>query len=165
MLGAEDAGADVILSVCNSVPEAVETAARMVTIPVVTIDEGMAELLVQSAERIGVVATGWPSAPSLKRTIEKKAALAGKSVNVQTVVIRPAFEALRAGDFATHDRLVSEEVHRMAREVEVIALSQGSMARVLPLLQDAGVPIFTSPRLAVERVRGIVLDQAKTRSG
>ncbi len=160
VLGAEDAGADVILSVCNSVPEAVETAARMVTIPVVTIDEGMAELLVKNAERIGVVATGWPSAPSLKRTIEKKAALAGKTVHVQTKVIREAFEALRAGDLATHDRLVSEEVHRMAREAEVIALSQGSMARALPLLQDVGVPIYTSPRLAVERVKSILVQQS-----
>lgn len=160
VLGAEDAGSDVVLSVCNSVPEAVETAARMVTIPVVTIDEGMAEALVRNAERIGVVATGWPSAPSLKRTIEKKAALAGKTVQVQTKVIREAFEALRAGDFETHDRLVSEEVHRMAREVEVVALSQGSMARVLPLLQDAGVPIYTSPRLAVERVRNILVQQS-----
>ena len=160
VLAAEDAGADVILSVCNSVPEALEVAARITTIPVVTIDEGMAEALVASAERIGVVATGWPSAPSLKRTIEKKAALAGKTVLVQTKVIREAFEALRAADLETHDRLVVEECRRMAREAEVIALSQGSMARVLPLLTDLGVPVFTSPRLAVERVRGILVAQS-----
>jgi aspartate/glutamate racemase len=159
VLGAEDAGADVVLSVCNSVPEAIETAARITTIPVVAIDEGMAELLVERAERIGVVATGWPSAPSLKRTIEKKAALVGKTVTVKTKVIREAFEALKAGDLATHDRLVSEEAHRMAREVEVIALSQGSMARVLPLLEDLDVPVYTSPRLAVERVRDLLIEQ------
>jgi aspartate/glutamate racemase len=156
VLAAEDAGADVILSVCNSVPEAIETAARLTTRPVVQIDEGMAEELVRVADRIGVVATGWTSAPSLKRTIEKKAALANKPVDVRTIVIREAFEALRAGDLATHDRLVAAEVRRLATEVDVIALSQGSMARVVPLLDGLGVPLYTSPRYAVERVRGLL---------
>ena len=158
VLAAEDAGADVILSACNSVPEAIEASARLTARPVVLIDEAMAEELVRVAERIGVVATGWTSAPSLKRTIEKKAALANKPVDVRTVIISEAFEALRAGDFATHDRLVAEGVRRLAKEVEVIALSQGSMARAVPLLGDLPVPLYTSPRMAVERVKGI-LDQ------
>ena len=62
VLAAEDAGADVILSVCNSVPEAIETAGRLASVPVVAIGEAMAEELVRTAERIGVGVTGWPSA-------------------------------------------------------------------------------------------------------
>lgn len=156
VMAAESAGAEVILGVCNSVTEAVETASRLASVPVVLIDEPMAEKLVREASRVGVVGTSWLSAPSLARLIKRKAAEAGREVAVTQRVSREAFEAIRVGDFVTHDRLVVAEVRRLAPEVDAIALSQGSMARVLPLLADLDRPIFTSPRLAVERVREVL---------
>jgi hypothetical protein len=81
----------VVEQLCNSVTEATEAGARLTALPVVQIDEGIAE-----------------------------------------------------------------EVRHLAREVEVVVFSQGSMARVLPLLSDLPVPLYTSPRLAVERVKDLL---------
>jgi aspartate/glutamate racemase len=160
VMAAESAGADVILGVCNSVTEAVETASRLSSVPVVLIDGPMARKLAREASRVGVVGTSWLSAPSLARLIKREAAEADREVTVIERVSREAFEAIRVGDFATHDRLVEEEVRRLAPEVDVVALSQGSMARVLPRLADLDRPIFTSPRLAVERVRELLAARA-----
>lgn len=54
---AQEAGADVILNQCSSVGEAALEAARLVTIPVVRIDEPMARVACETGGRIGVIAT------------------------------------------------------------------------------------------------------------
>jgi hypothetical protein len=36
------------------------------------------------------------------------------------------------------------------------------MARVLPLLEDLEIPVYTSPRLAVERVRDLLIEQLES---
>src|SRR3982751_420245 len=48
---AEEVGADIILEACSSVGEVVDLARREVQIPIVRIDEAMAELAVSRAVR------------------------------------------------------------------------------------------------------------------
>ena len=54
---AEAAGADYILVTCSSIGVAVETAASLTKVPVLRVDQPMADLAVQSGKKIGVVAT------------------------------------------------------------------------------------------------------------
>src|SRR5215204_4469540 len=54
---AEQGGADAILSACSSVGELVARAQPGLSVPVVRIDEAMAEEAVRRADRIGVAAT------------------------------------------------------------------------------------------------------------
>jgi hypothetical protein len=50
-------GADLIFNQCSSVGEAVDIAARLVSVPVLKIDAPMAERAVELGRKIGVVAT------------------------------------------------------------------------------------------------------------
>src|SRR4249920_3301647 len=54
---AEDAGADYILVTCSSIGPAVETAATLVSVPVLRVDRPMAEQAVARAKRVGIIAT------------------------------------------------------------------------------------------------------------
>jgi len=65
--GAEEAGADAVLVTCSSMGPCVEAARPMVGIPVVRVDEPMAEKAVQTSTRIGAAAT---LATTLKPTTE-----------------------------------------------------------------------------------------------
>ncbi|MEI7430796.1 MAG: aspartate/glutamate racemase family protein [Betaproteobacteria bacterium] len=50
-------GADLIFNQCSSVGEAVDIAARLVSVPVLKIDSAMAQRAIEIGTKIGVVAT------------------------------------------------------------------------------------------------------------
>src|SRR6266542_3950668 len=54
---AEAAGADFIMVTCSSIGAAVEAAVPLMGVPVLRVDQPMAQLAVQTGKRIGVVAT------------------------------------------------------------------------------------------------------------
>jgi len=54
---AETAGADYILVTCSSIGAAVETAAGLTNVPVLRVDQPMADIAIQTGKRIGVIAT------------------------------------------------------------------------------------------------------------
>lgn len=78
MMISEDMGADVILNACSSVGEVVEVARNLVSIPIVRVDEPMAERAAESGETIGVVATVKTTLDPTARLIGDKAAAKGK---------------------------------------------------------------------------------------
>lgn len=54
---ATEGGADVILGACTPVGDAADIAAKIVNIPIVKIDEPMAEMAAMVGGRVGVIAT------------------------------------------------------------------------------------------------------------
>ena len=54
---AQETGADAVFSLCSSLGPAIDVARKEVSIPVIKIDDAMAEKAVEMAERIGVMAT------------------------------------------------------------------------------------------------------------
>ena len=54
---AEAAGADYIMVTCSSIGAAVEAADALTSVPVLRVDQPMADLAVQTGTRIGVIAT------------------------------------------------------------------------------------------------------------
>lgn len=157
-LAAEQAGAAVILSACSSVGEVVAYMREQVTVPVVRIDEAMAEQATGRGEgTIGVAATLPTTLGPTLRLLYQAAADAGKQVTLQPLLVEAAYRALAAGDQAGHDRLLAEALAELAAVTEVVVLAQASMARVLPALPEAVRGKFlTSPRLALERVKAIL---------
>jgi Asp/Glu/hydantoin racemase len=154
---AEQVGADVILEACSSVGEAVTQMQSAVSIPIVRIDDGMAEQAVQRGEHIGVAATLLTTLQPTTRLLHAKADAAGKDVQITPLLIEGAYQKLMAGDREGHDNLLVEKLQELARMVDVIVLAQASMARVLPRLSTAGQDkVLVSPRLAMERVRNII---------
>ncbi|MCW5964552.1 MAG: hypothetical protein KIT83_10985 [Bryobacterales bacterium] len=151
---AASSGASAIFSCCSSVGEVADLLARAVEIPVVKIDDRMASRAVSLGTRIGIVATVPTTLNPTEQLIRRKASEAGTQVDIGRYLVDGAFDALTSGDAAAHDRLVLEGIARAASECDVVALAQGSMARLAPALpRSIAVPILSSPRLGVEALR------------
>jgi len=149
---AQDAGADYILFTCSSIGPAVEAAAGLSHVPVLRVDQPMADKAVQSGKKIGVVATLSTTLNPTSDLVRRRALAAGKEIELVSVLCEGAFEALMSGDAATHDQKVGDALRKLANEVDVILLAQASMARVVDTLAEADkkVPILASPPIAME---------------
>lgn len=151
---AASAGASAILNCCSSVGEAAGILASLVEIPVVRIDERMAEEAVRLGRKIAVVATLPTTLHPTQKLVQRKAAAAGKEVVTQPFLADGAFDSLMRGDSAGHDRQLLEVISDAAAANDVVVLAQGSMARLLPLLSsEVRTPVLASPRLALEALR------------
>ncbi len=155
---AQDAGADYILFTCSSIGPAVEAAAGLSHVPVLRVDQPMADQAVQIGKKIGVVATLSTTLNPTSDLVRKRAMAAGKEIELVPVLCEGAFEALMSGDAATHDRKVGDALKKLANEVDVILLAQASMARVVDTLaaEDKKVPILASPTIAMEYLASIL---------
>ncbi len=154
---AEQVGADVILEACSSVGEVVAEMQSAVSIPIVRIDESMAEQAVQRGEKVGVAATLSTTLQPTARLLRVKAQAAGRQVEIYPLLIEGAYQKLMAGDREGHDNLLVEKLKDLARTMDVVVLAQASMARVLPRLSLMEQnKILVSPRLAMERVKAVI---------
>ncbi len=155
---AEDAGADYILVTCSSIGTAVEEAAISAKVPVLRVDQPMADTAVQTGSRIGVVATLQTTLEPTTNLVKRRAALAGKEIKLTSKLCEGAFEALMSGDAATHDALVANVLRDLSKQVDVILLAQASMARVVDTLSEADkiVPIVASPPIAIKYLASVI---------
>jgi Asp/Glu/hydantoin racemase len=152
---AEAAGADAVLVTCSSIGPAVTVAQQLFDIPVLRIDDAMAEAAVRSATTIGVLATLRTTLDPTTALLREKAAQAGRNVELVECLCEDAFPAVLAGDTGTHDRILRKALLEDLAGVDVIVLAQASMARVLATL-PAGVlhtAVFSSPEMAVLSAR------------
>lgn len=149
---AQEAGADFIMFTCSSIGPAVEAAAGLTGVPVLRVDQPMADIAVLTGKRIGVIATLSTTLEPTSDLVRRRAIAAGKEIELVPVLCEGAFDALMSGDAATHDKKVGDALKRLVNEVDVIVLAQASMARVVDTLSDdeKKVPILASPPLAME---------------
>jgi Asp/Glu/hydantoin racemase len=154
---AHDAGADLILFTCSSTAPAVDKIKALVDIPILKVDEPMAERAVSLGEKIGVVTTAKTTLEPSVNLIEAIAAKKGKTVQVEAELEAKAFEARLSGNITEHDRLVKETIRKLARKNNVIVLAQASMAHLAGEMQnDIDVPILASPQLCMEALQRMV---------
>jgi Asp/Glu/hydantoin racemase len=157
VVAAETAGADAVLSLCSSLGPTIDVARPLVGIPVIKIDDAMAEKAAREAERIGVMATVPTTLGPTVDLIREKAAGLGKQVQIRQRLVKGAFEVLMSGDRERHDAMVSAAARELAPQVEVLVLAQASMTRLVARLQaETGLPILTSPRLGIEYTRRVL---------
>jgi len=151
---AQMGGADFILVTCSSIGPAVEAAIPFCKTPVLRVDQPMADLAVQTGRRIGVVATLATTLGPTADLIRRRAVLAGKTIELTSRLCEGAFEALMAGDTATHDAIIADALKDLATQTDVIVLAQASMARVVDTLPpaDRQKPILASPPLAIDHL-------------
>lgn len=153
-----DAGCDVAMVTCSSIGKAVEMAADLYDQPVLRVDRAMAEKAVATGKRIGVVATLSTTLQPTADLVRRVAAEQGKEIELVEHLCEGAFEAVMAGDGATHDRIVGEGLTVGLKGVDAIVLAQASMARVVASLPEGAVsaPVFASPELGMEQARDIL---------
>ena len=149
---AELAGADYIMVTCSSIGPAVEAGAKLIGVPVLRVDQPMADIAVTTGKRIGVIATLSTTLEPTADLVLRRAKLMGKEIELTSRLAEGAFEALMSGETAKHDTMVAAALKELSREVDVILLAQASMARVVDTLapEDKLVPILASPNTAVD---------------
>lgn len=158
LAAAEKHGADAMLVTCSSMGGAVDAARPFASIPLLRVDQAMAERAVDAGSRIGVLATLESTLKPTAELIRRTATEAGREVEVRDRLCEGAFEALRAGDTGRHDELVRAGLSELLGWADVIVLAQASMARVVDQLSEdeRRTPILTSPRLGMERMRDLL---------
>ena len=151
---AEAAGADLIMVTCSSIGSAVEASADLTGVPVLRVDQPMADIAVQTGSKIGVIATLPTTLEPTSDLVRRRALVAGKEIELTSRLCEGAFEALMSGDAEKHDKMVAKALIELSAEVDVIVLAQASMARVVDTLPEAdkNVPILSSPGLAIQHI-------------
>jgi Asp/Glu/hydantoin racemase len=155
---AEEAGADFILVTCSSIGPAVEAAVPLIGVPVLRVDQPMADEAVRIGRRVGVIATLPTTLAPTADLIRRRAALAGKEVELTPRLCEGAFDALMAGDTVAHDTMVAGALTDLAAQADVIVLAQASMARVAEGMpdRDKRTLVLTSPPLAVDHLAKVL---------
>lgn len=155
---AEQAGADFILVTCSSIGAAVEASVALTKVPVLRVDQPMADIAVKTGKRIGVIATLPTTLIPTGDLVKRRAALAGREIELVSRLCEGAFDALMGGNAALHDSMVAGALKELSTQVDVILLAQASMARVVDGLPDADkrIPILASPPLAIQHLVSIL---------
>ena len=155
---AESAGADAVMVTCSSIGEAVAIGQKLFDVPVIRVDEAMAEEAVAMGTKIGVMATLKTTLEPTIELLRAKAAKAGKEIEIVSSLCDGAFEAVLAGDTATHDGILSKALMNEMKGVDLVVLAQASMARVVKAMPVGALtmPVLSSPELAVRQAGRIL---------
>ncbi|MGB8455673.1 MAG: aspartate/glutamate racemase family protein [Anaerocolumna sp.] len=151
MMCAADAGADAILVTCTSVNTVTKLVRTMIPIPVISIEEPVAQSAVKAGKKIGILSSLATSAQPVKQTILEEAAKAGAEAGVSIRVADGAFEALMEGNRELHDEKVREALAELVKEVDVVVFAQISMALVEH--PEYEIPVLKFGRLSYEAAR------------
>ncbi len=155
------AGAEAVLFTCSAFGAAIEASAARLPLPVLKPNEAMFEAAMGAGARLGMLATFRPSVAGMEAEFEDERARTGSVATLETVLVPDALDALKAGDAATHDRLVAEAAPALAH-CDAILLAHFSTSRaaaaVRAALASAGVtaPILTSPDTAVRKLMRVL---------
>lgn len=144
----EQSGADLIVVTCSSTSPGVDLVRSELSVPVLKIDDPMAEQAVQTGRRIGLVCTASSTLEASSALLMNQAETAGRVVELSPILLSDAYDALLSGDRATHDRIVLAAAEQLAASVDLIVLAQASLAPLqteLAALVD--VPVLASPDL------------------
>ena len=148
---AKSSGAEAVMLTCSSISGYAASLESTVGIPVLRIDEAMADTAVSGGGRITVIATLATTSAPTTALLHERAALLGTSPTIDSVVVDGAFEAIVGGDPATHDRLGGGAIVAAAADSDVIVLAQASMAGAADTV-SVEVPVLTSLELGIRRL-------------
>jgi len=150
----EVSGVDAIFNQCSSVGEAFDIATKQTNLPVLKVDQPMAEEAVKTGKKIAVVATVASTLEPSCNLVKKAASDMGKEVEVIPVLVDGALDILmKENDRAKHNKLVKEKIEELESEIDVFVLAQGSMIVLLPELDHIKKPVLSSPKRGVEGMK------------
>ncbi len=159
VVAAERAGATAVQCTCSSISPCVDASRPLVGIPVLKIDEPMVDKALGTGRRIGIAATAPTTLKPTTDLVYSRASILGVPVEVESVLCEGAYDALFSGNPEKHDQIVTQVLRGLMTRSDVIILAQASMARVAQTIPAAEqcVPILSSPRLAMERARDLLV--------
>lgn len=152
VLIAADAGADLIVMTCSSTSPAVDIARQLTSIPIVKIDDPMAESAAHGGHNIGLVCTAASTvAPS---TALLRAHAGNQELNVTVLLKSDAYDALLSGDRALHDKIVIAAAVELAPRIDTLVLAQASLMHLQEPIAAATTttPVLASPPLLMQEL-------------
>jgi Asp/Glu/hydantoin racemase len=158
---AADAGADLVVVTCSSTSPAVDIARRLVVVPILKIDDPMAEKAVATGPRIGLVCTATSTVEPSSALLRAHAGTQGRAISIAPTVLPQAYSALMAGDRTQHDAIVRDAAVALAAGVDVVVLAQASLAHLRDdLAAVLTIPVLASPPLLMQCLRDRCATQA-----
>ena len=152
-----DAGADVIFNTCSSVGDIALEAKKLLPVPLIKIDDSMAEAAVNESSSIGVLATLPTTLSPTVRLIQHFAQKLNKEVKISEGLAEGAFQAVFSGDREKHDQLILAAADKLAAQVDLFVLAQGSMARMEnQIAENTGKKVLSSPERGVLNVKEVL---------
>lgn len=155
---AQGLNVDLILNQCSSVGQAFDIARKGLKVPSLKVDEPMARKAISMGNKIAVIAT---VASTLKPSCElvlKEAEKQSRKVEVKGILVEGALDILmQEKNQEKHNELCLEAIKKAMEEQDVVVLAQGSMTVLLPFLEGLEKPVLTSPRLAIEEIKKMLL--------
>lgn len=153
---AHSVGADGILVTCSAFGPAIDQMAAELPVPVLKPNEAMFHAAVAQGKKIGMLATFGPAVETMRDEFDEYVGKVGSPATLETVLVADAMTALRAGDAATHNRLLAEKAPELAN-VDTVMLAHFSTSRAQSAVQSVlSIPVLSAPRAAVRRMRELV---------
>ncbi|MBD2868792.1 aspartate/glutamate racemase family protein [Paenibacillus arenilitoris] len=149
---AEKLGAKCILNACSSIGEIPALVQPDISVPIVRIDQAMAEYAVRSAAVVGVAATLATTLQPTERLLRRTAEEEGRAIRLVPALASEAYGKLLAGDKEGHDRELAALLRKLAGETDIVVLAQASMAWVLERFgEEERKKFISSPRLGMQK--------------
>ncbi|MBQ7562519.1 MAG: Asp/Glu/hydantoin racemase [Lachnospiraceae bacterium] len=156
-------GAEAILNLCSSVGEVADAAqdiARYIGVPIVRVDEDMCREAVRLATlegkgaKVGVMGTLGSTLTPTAGTIRRAAREMNRHVEVVECLVEGAFN-INQEQFL---KMMDEHAAKIADQVDVIVLAQGSMAYAEPSLSEKyRKPVLGSPRFGAVALKNALI--------
>lgn len=147
------AGAQGILYTCSAFGDAIASVAAAARVPVLKPNQAMFEAALRAGQRIGMLATFASAVAPMEDEFRAMATSLGSSATLETVCVPAALAAARAGDLATHNRLVVEAAPQLAH-CDVLMLAHFSTSPALESVQAViSIPVLSAPESAVQTLR------------
>ncbi len=144
------AAAEVVMLTSASFGRAIDAVRATVRIPVVRIDEAMAEKAVEFGSHIGVLSAAKTTLAPTVALLREQADARGKDVALETWLCEDAAAALNADDLEAYDCIVLGALDRLAGS-DIIVLADVMMHRVVHAASErAGVPVLAGPQHGFE---------------
>ena len=153
---AHSIGADGILVTCSAFGPAIDQMAAELSVPVLKPNEAMFHAAVAQGTKIGMLATFGPAVGTMRDEFNEYVAQVGSPATLETVLVADAMTALRAGDAATHNRLLAEKAPELTG-ADPVRLAHFSTSRAQSAVQAVlAVPVLSAPGAAVRRMRELI---------
>ena len=157
---AMESGADLILFTCSSTSPAADTVRNLIDIPIMKIDDPLADKAIEIGEKIGVITTAKTTLGPSFDLIQSRADHKGKPVDIVSTLESEAFQARLIGNIAEHDRIVKGAIDKLSEQCDVVVLAQASIAHIVE--QTRGfydIPILASPELCMSALKDMVAQE------
>lgn len=141
-----DAQCDGVLFTCSAFNDLADFFDEKYTIPIVRSDQGLINELLQY-DNVGIISTVKETPPVLISSLKK----VRSNQVIKTVVEDGLIHLAEKGDFKQHDEILKSHIHSLAGKVEVVGLSQFSIAHLKKQVQ-INKPIIDPTQTAVKEI-------------